>query len=76
MNEELAGIEKIRSFVNSVGAPPDFVMQASGFRRNGDEAIQTGDWRVASSQRGSFSVTWRRDSSNDWKIVTWVFDGG
>jgi Domain of unknown function (DUF4440) len=76
MNTDLVGHEQVRPFLVSVGAPPDFGMTVTAFRRDGADAIQTGRWTVAGDQGGPFSLTWRRDDQGEWKIVTWRFDAG
>jgi len=76
MNVDLVGADQIRPFLQQVGTPPDFGMQVTAFRRDGMEAVQTGQWTVGGDQGGPFSLTWRSTEEGVWRIAIWRFDAG
>lgn len=75
LDVDLTGTDQIRSFMNRVGAPPDFAMEVTGFSRSGDEAEQTGRWSIAREQAGTFVLNWRQTADGEWRIARWRFDG-
>ena len=76
INVDLVGPDQIRPFLIQVGPPPEFVMQVSGFSREGPQATQTGTWTIGGDQAGPFSLTWSRTEQGEWRIVAWRFDAG
>lgn len=75
LNVDLAGTQEIRSFLASVGAPPDFYMGVTAFERSGTEADQTGQWSIAGEQTGTFSIHWVQMPDGMWQVTQWHFVG-
>lgn len=77
LDGEIVGTDRIRGFLASVGAPPDFVMNAGSFVRAGDTVTQSGTWSVDDgAQSGSFTLEWRRTEEGTWRILAWNMRGG